>query len=177
VPKAKRRWSRELSIEGGRDYNEGAIHIGAEATVKDVTIRNRTGAAFWVFDLGDVDLPVTLENIYLENVTGAYGNLETLGAGIHAASGVEVTVTNLAASLVYGGTALIALRHESTVTLEGCLTTARVFPRLASVPDGTALTDNTSGEFTATIGNGDSSDVAVPAPVAADCGLPPVDFS
>lgn len=164
-----------LTIDGSRDFNRGSLNIGGSATVKNVTIRNVTGVAIWtkIAASDDEDATVTLENILIENIASGYGHLDSLGAAIYATNNSNVTVTNLTLSEIFGGTAALGVRNGGSITLEGCLTAERIFPRLVSARAGQGtVTDNSTGSCTGTIGNGDSSAVAVAEPAPTSCGLP-----
>ena len=160
----------DLTIVGGGSNNVATVHMGGSATLTNISFRDSKGSAFYGSSGGPNTY--TLENILIEGSRGGYFYYGDRSAGLGAANGSTINVSNLVMRDIYGGNSAISAQSDSTVTISGCFSAERIFPQLLGSHNQGTLTNNSTGPCSGTIGNGDSAVSGVPPPAPAACGLP-----
>lgn len=161
-----------VTIRGGGRRVRGVINTNGSGTVSisDVTFESFRGSALYLSG----ERTVTLARVLIQNAFGNFNDLYTTGSAMYVVNDASVTATDLVLRDLYSGNAALSLNLRASLTLNGCLTIERIWPQNTSVkPDAQAsLVDNSSGQCTGTIGNGDSAVVSVPTPAVSACGMP-----
>ena len=161
-----------VTIDGGGGPGSGALFLGGPANITNVTIRNSLITAFAT----TYRVTGNLRNILIEGVRGVYYSHEHRGSALDSTSGGNFTVTNMVirdtnneGSIGNAAVSVFPNEPPGSITLNGCLTIERVFPRKFY---GDGITNNSSGPCSGTIGNGDPAVKSLPEPAPAACGLP-----
>ena len=164
-----------VTISGGGHANGGAINANGDLTLSKVTFRAVRNTAISANACGVGGSDYQINDVLVDGVQGTYSHYDGAGSVITANNDARVTTNNLVFRNVLLGNAAINSWLGATITINGCLSYDRVFPRVFSVASGMisgALTDNSTGPCTGTIGNGDPVAVPYDEPVKAACRLP-----
>ena len=163
----------DVTFLGGGYAPYAVIRVGNN----NLTITNVTFRDYWdiALDISGTNPTATLTNVLFEDAEGWYNGLTSYPTVFRIVNGANVTATNVVIRDVYRGNAAIYVGYAGSLTLNGCLTMQRVFPRKFHIDTGIyagALTDNSTGECSGTIGNGDPAIYLVSEPEVSACGLP-----
>lgn len=160
----------DATLEGGGNTGQGVIHASGSYTLSNVTIRDYRTTAF-TSDLSST-ITIALTNILVEDSVGSYNSHLQNGTVTNVSNYSTVTVNNVVLRRLFGGNAAFNIRPDanaqSSITLTGCLTAEAVYPQVT----GPGVVDNSAGECSGTIGNGDSAAREIAAPRVSACGLP-----
>lgn len=165
-----------VTIRGGGRVVRGVINTNGDGTVSisDVTFEGFRGSALYLSG----DRTVTLAKVLIQNGFGYFNDLYTTGAAMYLVNDASVTATDLVLRDLYNGNAALSLDLRASLTLNGCLTLERIWPQNTSIKPNqqASLVNNSSGQCTGTIGNGDSAVSSVPTPAVSACGMPLAGF-
>ena len=157
-----------LTIVGGGGGGQGVLHLGGDATVSNVTIRDFSRTA--IVTASDLGGTYTLTNILMEDgASGTYVGYYGSGLAFQVGNNANITVNNLVLRRLAGGNAALTnSRQTASLTITGCFTHEAIFPQVTYEN----VTNNSTGDCTGTIGNGDSAAREVTPPQVSDCGMP-----
>lgn len=160
----------DTTLEGGGSSGQGPIHTAGSISLSNVPIREYNVTALTAPI--NTSLTIALTNVLIEDAVGAYNSHLRSGTVTDVVSHAVITAHNVVLRRLFGGNAAFGIRPDadpsSSITLTGCLTAEAVYPQLS----GPGIVNNTTGDCTGAIGNGDSAAREIPAPSASSCGLP-----
>ena len=102
-------------------------------TITNVTFRDYWDMALHISGNGQT---ATLTNVLFEDAEGWYNGPTTYPTVFYIVNGANVTATNVVIRDVYRGNAAIYIGYCGSLTLNGCLTMQRVFPRKFHIDTG-----------------------------------------
>ena len=166
---------KDLTIKGGGASGSGALYFyKCNVKLTRVTLTDSFRQAIWAYaDDPNTTYTYELNNMLVEMPNGAYryNFLHSPGALVFSGN-TTVNIRDIVLRDMIGVAAGVINSHyysgDTSITFSGCLSVERVYAQFSHG----AITNNSAGKCTGTIGNGGNADLPNPPPPVNDCGLP-----
>ncbi len=159
---------KDLTVIGGGYSGGGSVDMGDDGAITNVTFQKTYRAA--VAGSSSSAGTYTLTSILFEDLEGAYFYRMSSPSAVLALNSGAFTLNKVVFRDLVGGSSAMGspFSANASITITGCMTSTRVYPRLKQG----AITDNSTGECNGKIGNTHDAVDATPAPSPVACGLP-----